>query len=240
MTQRSILAGRAPKVIIHAGGDVEVEGRDSDRVVADTESRWGLKVEQRSESEIGRARAAVGDHVLFDVRLKVPNPLKKNESGEVTAVQIGGSGRVHVPLGSSVKIYAGKNVTVRDIQGSIAAYAGGNVYIRKVHILNHASCGGALDFECETVEGDAVKFAAGLDLRCYIRNLTDARLVVHDLGDRWEAIVGQPRVEIELKCGGDAVIVTDQELIPQPPYYVLGTIERPTRMDQTAGLSDAA
>ena len=123
MTQRSILAGQAPHVIVHAGGDVEVEGWDSDRITADTEGRWGLKVERRSESEIGRARAAVGDHVLFDVRLKVPGPLRKNALGDVTAVQIGGSGKVHVPLGSSVKIYAGKNVIVRDIQGRIAVYA---------------------------------------------------------------------------------------------------------------------
>jgi len=119
MTQRSMLAGRNPNVVIRAGGDVRVEGRDSDRVLADTDSRWGLKVERRSESEIARARARVGDHVLFDMRLNVRNPLKKGPRGEVTEVQIGGSGKVYVPLGSDVTVYTGKNAEVQDIQGSV-------------------------------------------------------------------------------------------------------------------------
>jgi hypothetical protein len=72
MTLRPIFAGTKPTVIIKACGSVTVKGREGDQVTADTSSKWGLKVERRSQSEIGRARAAVGEHVLFDVRLRSP------------------------------------------------------------------------------------------------------------------------------------------------------------------------
>ena len=89
MTQRSIIAGLTPTVIIKAGTRVTVEGWESNQVVAQTGSRGGLKVEARSENEIGRARAAVGDRVLFDLRLKLP-AAKGTESAEAIEVQIGG------------------------------------------------------------------------------------------------------------------------------------------------------
>ncbi len=235
MTERSILAGPTPSVEVRAGGDVEVEGRDSDRVQADTDSRSGLKVERRSASEIARARAKVGDHVLFDVHLKVKNPLKKGVSGEVTDVQIGGSGQVYVPLGSQVKVYAGRSVDVRGIQGRVAVYAGRDVRIRNVHTLVHLSAGGSIDFECEKVEGDNVKFSAGRDLRCYIRGLTDARFMINDLGGHWEAVIGNGRVKIRLNSGGDVTLVTDQDILSQSPYDTVGRIERPT---EAAGADD--
>jgi hypothetical protein len=72
MTHRSILAGTSPIVVIKAGASVTVKGHESDLVTAETEGMWGLIVEKRSEAEIGRARAAIGEHVLFDVRLKRP------------------------------------------------------------------------------------------------------------------------------------------------------------------------
>lgn len=235
MTQRSILAGRTPNVVIRAGGDVRVEGRDSDRVLADTESRWGLKVERRSESEIGRARAKVGDRVLFDVRLNVRNPLKKESLGEVIEVQIGGSGKVHVPRSSNVKVYTGKNAEVQDIQGSVTIYAGLDARVRGVHTLVLVSAGGSLDFECEQVAGDDVKFTAGRDLRCHIRNLTDARVMVDDLGGYWEGIIGEGRTKIRLKAGGDVTLVTDQVITGQPPYDVIGKVERPNAASSENG-----
>ncbi len=77
MTQRSILAGKHQTIIIKAGGSVSVKGHDSDLVTAETKGRWGLSLERRSESQIGRARAAIGEHVLFDIRLKKPSaPLR--------------------------------------------------------------------------------------------------------------------------------------------------------------------
>lgn len=58
MTQRSILAGMNPTVIIKAGGSVTVKGHDSDQVMAASGSKWGLKVEKHSKAEIGRARCS--------------------------------------------------------------------------------------------------------------------------------------------------------------------------------------
>ena len=227
MTQRSLLVGQTPNVIVRAGGDVSVQGWDNDRVLADTDSRWGLKVERRSESEIARIRARVGDHTLLDVRVDPLGRLKKNVRGEATDVQIGGSGKVSVPLGSTVKVYAGKSVDVQDIRGRVTIYAGSDVRVRNVHTLVHVSAGGSIDFECEQVAGDDVKFTAGRDLRCYIRSLTDAKFMIDDLGGYWEATVGDGRTRILLKAGGDVTLVTDQELTGQPPYDVIGRVERP-------------
>jgi hypothetical protein len=196
MTQRSIPAGQTPTVIIRVGGDVTITGLDSNRILANTDSRWGLKVERRDET---------------------------------TQVQIGGSGEVQIPTGSNVKIYAGKSIDVRDIQGNVTVYAGRDVRTRKIQTLVHASAGGAIDLECETVAGNDVKFSAGRDLRCYIRNLTDARLMISDLGGHWEGVIGDGRIKLRLQAGGDVTIVTDQEVVAQPPHYVLGNIERPAK-----------
>ena len=69
MTQRSIQAGLNQTIIIKAGASVTVKGHASDLVTAETTGAWGLTLERRSESQIGRGRAAVGDHVLFDWRI---------------------------------------------------------------------------------------------------------------------------------------------------------------------------
>ncbi len=77
MTQRSIFAGTNQTIIIKVGGSVTVKGHDSDMVTAETMGKWGLTLERRSETEIGRARAAIGDRVLFDVRVKLPSLKEK-------------------------------------------------------------------------------------------------------------------------------------------------------------------
>src|SRR5574342_332657 len=109
MTQRSILAGTNQAILIKSGGSVAVKGHAGDRLIAETERRGGLTVERRSEAEIGRARAAVGDHVLFDVRLKLPG---SRADQDVIEVQIGGSGEVLVPFVSDIKVYAGKDIDI--------------------------------------------------------------------------------------------------------------------------------
>jgi hypothetical protein len=152
---------------------------------------------------------------------------KKDADAEVTEVGIGSSGQVYVPVGSHVKVYAGKSVEVRDIRGDVAVYAGGDVHTRTVHMLVHATAGGAMDLECESVEGDEVKLSAGRDVRCYIRGLTDAKLMINDLGGYWEGVIGEGRTKVRLTAGGDVTVVTDQEVVPQPPDYVLGRVERP-------------
>jgi len=233
MTQRSILAGQSPTVIVRAHSNVSVEGWDSDRISADSYSRWGLRIERRSEPEFARIRAKVGEHVLLDVRVDPIGRLQKNAGEKAIEISLGASGKVQVPFDSRVKIYAGKSVDVHDLRGEVTVSAGHDVRIRNVGTLVHLSAGRAVDFECETVKGTNVKFEAGRDLRCYIRGLTSARFMVDDLGGYWEGVIGEGRTRIQLKCGGDATLVTDQTVIGQPPYDLLGKIERPDAAQST-------
>jgi hypothetical protein len=227
MTQRSILAGAAPTVIIKAGGSVVVRGHDSERVSAETTSRWGLKVEQRSQSEIARARAAIGEHVLFDLHLKLPDLEGKGASDEVIEVQFGGSGEVLVPFASNLKVYAGKNIDVHGIRGQVDAFSGYKMSLQAVDRLGHASAGGSMDIDCLTILDDRVEFNAGSDLRFHVRDLTSARIRVRDLGGFWEARIGSGGKSVSLKSGGDVTIVTNQKVEPLPPDYILGKIEKP-------------
>lgn len=228
MTHRSILAGQISKVVVHAGGSVRLEGWDSDRVQGESDGRGGLKIERRRETEFGRARAKVGEHVLFDIRLNVPRALKKDADDEVIDVQISSSGVVHVPHGCDVKVYAGGDIEASGLRGTLAAYGGGNVKIRALQTLASASAGGVLDFECESIVGDDLKFTAGGDIRCSVRRLTDVTYLIDDLGGYWEAVIGEGRIKVRLKGGGDVTLVTDQPLNGD----ILGTIERPP--DQAA------
>lgn len=227
MTQRSLLAGQLP-ILIHAGTDVQVEGWEGDRVQAETDSRWGLQVERRSESEFGRIRAQVGDFTLLDVGLdkNVINGLRNVADKEVIDVKIHSGGTVLVPFNSVIKIYAGKSVVARNLHGPLDVYAGTNVTVQQVQLLGQASAGHNLDLSCaELIPGDH-KFTAGRDLRFDVASLKDVRLMVHDLGGKWQASIGTGETKIALKAGGDVTIITDQELTPQAPAYLLGTIHK--------------
>jgi len=226
MTQRSMVVGHTPDIIIRANGSATVEGWDSDRVQASSDSRWGLKIEPRDEAEIGRARAKVGEHVLFDIRIDAPR-LKKNARREVIEVQLGGSGTVKVPINSNVKVYAGRSIDMRRIGGQVSAFAGHDMHLQSVRVLVNASAGGNMDLDCDRLAGEGFKFGAGRDLRFYIRELNDAKFMINDLGGYWEAVLGEGRVPIRLNAGGDVTLVTDQEVSAQPPNYILGRIERP-------------
>jgi hypothetical protein len=57
--------------------------------------------------------------------------------------------------------------------------------------------------------------------------LTDAKLMVDDLGGYWAGVIGNGRTTIRLKAGGDVTLVTERTVIAQPPHYILGKIERP-------------
>jgi hypothetical protein len=226
MTLRSIPAGTNPNVIIKAGGSVVVKGHESNLVTAET-GRWGLKVERRNESEIGRARAVVGEHVLFDVRIKMPELNGKTNPVDVIEVQMGGDGEVFVPTGSNLKIYTGMNINVQNIKGQVDAYSGLGLTLQDVFSLGNASAGGALTIDCQTLAGNEVEYKAGGDLRFYVHDLTSSRIRVKDLGGYWEARIGNGEKSVYLKCGGDATLVTDQEVEPLPPDFILGRIEKP-------------
>lgn len=237
MTQRSIFAGTNQTIIIKTGGSVIVKGHEGERIIA--EGNGGVTVERRSEAEIGRARAAVGDHVLFDVRIKLPSPLRpsfrsasQSPSGrgdeEVIEVQIGWSGEILVPFESNLKVYAGKDIDVQKIKGQVDAYSGLHLNLQDVYRLGNASAGGAMNLDCQTMPGTNVEFKCGGDLRFHIRDLTSARIRVRDLGGYWEARIGGGEKSVYLKSGGDVTFVTDQTVEALPPNYILGKIEKPT------------
>src|SRR6266508_4896063 len=227
MTQRSILAGKNQTIIIKAGASVTVKGHDSDMVVAETKGMWGLTLEQRSESQIGRARAAIGDHVLFDWRIKVPNLGEKRAENEVIEVQMGGSGEVFVPFSSNLKVYAGKDIEIQGIQGQVDAYSGLDMNLQDVYRLGNASAGRMMNVDCQTMSGNDVTFGAGSDMRFHVTDLTSARLRVKDIGGYWEARMGGGEKSVYLKSGGDVTFVTDQKVEPLSPNYILGKIEKP-------------
>lgn len=226
MTQRSILAGKDQTIIIKVGASVTVKGHDSDLVAAETKGMWGLTLERRSESQIGRARAAIGEHVLFDVRLKMPSFNGKSET-EVIEVQMGGSGEVFVPFSSHLKIYAGKDIDAQRIKGQVDAYSGLNLKLQDVYCVGNVSAGRAMDIDCQTMIGNDVTFGAGSDLRFHVADLTSARLRVKDIGGYWEARIGGGEKSVYLKSGGDVTFVTEQKVEPLPPNYILGKIEKP-------------
>ena len=224
MTQRTILAGKNQTIVIKVGGSVTVSGHDSDQVIAESKV-GGLTLEQRSESQIGRARAAIGDHVLFDWRIKVPSLGEKKAENEVVEIQMSTDGEVRVPFESNLKVYAGKDIDVQGIQGQVDAYSGLNLSMQDVYCLGIVSAGGAMNIDCQTMIGKDVTFGAGSDLRFHVADLTSARLRVKDLGGYWEARIGEGEKSVYLKSGGDVTLVTDQEVEPLPPNYVLGNIE---------------
>ena len=229
MTQRSMFVEKHQTIIIKVGDSITIKGQEGERLLAETSATGGLTVERRSESEIGRARAALGEHVLFDIRLKMPPFRGKAGSDEVIEVQIGGSGEVLVPFESDLKVYAGKDVDVQGIQGQVDAFSGSNLNIQHVYQLGNASAGGTMKIDCQTMSGKDVTFSAGDDLRFYVTDLTNARLRVKDIGGYWEAHIGNAERSIYLKSGGDVTFVTDQIVEPLPPNYVLGKIEKPAK-----------
>ncbi|MGB8643870.1 MAG: hypothetical protein WCF84_01410 [Anaerolineae bacterium] len=229
MTRRSIQAGKIPTVIIRAGMDVQVEGWDDERVLASTEHKRGLKVERRSESVLGhlRARAKVGDRVIFDVSTDLLKRNKSDVPDDAIQVQAAGDTAVRVPYGSTVKIYAGRSIQARDIRGSVTAYAAHDARLHNIHTVVHVSAGWAMDLDCETLASDNPKFSAGRDLRFYVRDLNHAKIMVDDLGGYWEAVIGDGRRQIRLHAGGDVTLVTDQPVKGQSPGAVLGHIDSP-------------
>jgi hypothetical protein len=223
MTQRSIFAHTNETIIIKAGGSVTIRGQEGDRLIAEASGFGGLVVERHGESEIGRARAAVGEHVLFDVHLKLPG----SSQNEVIEVKIGGSGEVLVPFESNIKVYAGKDIDVQGLKGQVDAFAGLNLKIMDVYSLGNISAGGSTDVDARTMTGKDVTFSAGRDLRFHVADLTSLRLRVKDIGGYWEARIGSGEKGVYLKSGGDVTFVTDQQVEPLPPNYILGRIERP-------------
>jgi hypothetical protein len=242
MTQRSMPVGQTPTIVIR-GGSITVEGWDSDRIQAHNDDRWGVEIEKRKVADVGRerARAAIGDRVLFDIAIANPfnqsKRLLKDFEGEAIEVRIG-HGQVRVPRNSNVIVYAGRDAEVRQLQGRVMVSAGRDLSVHDVQTLVHAASGGDLNIDCATLGGDDFTFSAGRDLRFYVHDLSDATLVINEAGTFWEAVLGSGRIKIRLKAGGDVTLVTDQDVKPQPPYFALGNIERPATAPTETTQSD--
>jgi hypothetical protein len=194
MTHRSMLVGLAPTILIRAGGAVEVHGWAGDRLEAETDSRWGLRLGQRR--------------------------------GTFT-VEIGGDGVLRLPIGSELTVYSGRSTTLTGVSGRVTIHAGGGAFLRGAGTLLHLSAGGLADIEAEEIGAGETRLTAGSHLRCAIRQLRDTRILVSDVGGRWEGRIGHGRARLLLTAGGDVTIVSAQALEPQPPHFILGRIERP-------------
>lgn len=97
MTQRSLLVGLEPTILIRAGGAVEVQGAAGDRMDAETDSRWGLRVGQRRGTftvEIG------GDGV---VRLPASSNLTVYSGKSATISGVGGRIAIHAGGGAFLR-----------------------------------------------------------------------------------------------------------------------------------------
>ena len=147
--------------------------------------------------------------------------------GEVIEIKIGGSGEVQIPLHSEVSIHASKAVVIENVRGNLSAYAGSDLSLRGAGTLLRASAGGAVDLECEQFAGEHLKLEAGRDVHCHIHDLTDVQVTVHDLGGHWGVRFGEGRRRLQIQCGGDLTLVTDQEFTVTSPDGVLGRIETP-------------
>jgi len=228
MTQRSMRADSNQTIIIKVGTSVVVKGHDSDMLVAETKGKWGLQIERHSANQFARARAVVGETVLFDIKLNKPGS-QPDEKGldEVIEVKMGTSGEVFVPFSSNLKIYAGKDIDVQSVRGQVDAFSGRNLGMVNVTCLGNASAGRSMQIDCQSMLGSDVTYTAGRDLRFHVADLTSTRLRVKDIGGYWEARIGAGEKSVYLKSGGDVTLVTDQKVEAQPPEFILGKIEKP-------------
>lgn len=150
----------------------------------------------------------------------------KRKDGKIE-VQLGGSGQVLVPVGSSIGVYAGKSAEIQSVQGTISVFAGLDARIQEGNLLAQASAGRSMDIDCQTVASRELRIDAGRDLRCWFRSLQDVHYLIDDLGGRWETVLGDGGTLIYLKAGGDVTLVTAADVVGQPPDFILGKIERP-------------
>lgn len=92
-----MLVGLTPTILIRAGGAVEVQGWAGDRLEAETNSRWGLRVDQQRGTftvEIG------GDGA---VRLPTSSELTVYSGKSTTLADVGGRIAVHAGGGAFLR-----------------------------------------------------------------------------------------------------------------------------------------
>lgn len=220
MTQRSILSGTSPTVVIRAGRDIKVEGREGDRVETDAEGMWGLKVERKDGViEVGSGRG----HSDTWVR----------QHGDAIDVNAGKDCEVRVPFNSTVKIHSGRSAEIVGVRGSVpVAHVGRDLVIRGVESVGGCAAGGSMEIEAQRVIGSELKFTTGRHLRCHIHELTNVKFMIKDMGGYWEMAFGEPATQVWLKAGGDVTLVLDEKYADYLPDVVGGLeIARPPQGD---------
>lgn len=127
MTQRSILAGTTPTVIIRAGSDIRVVGWDGDTIQAVSSGKWGLKAERDG----ARVNVEAGGEV--EVRVPFGSAVDVSAGRDVRVEQVhtvarASAGRdLHLDCqsvqGSDVKFEAGRHVRFYVHEGISARFA---------------------------------------------------------------------------------------------------------------------
>lgn len=220
MTQRSILSGASPTVIIRAGRDIKVQGWNGDRVESSADGMWGLKVERKDGViEVGSGRGG------SDMRVR--------QNGDAVEVSAGKDCEVRVPFNSTLKVHAGRDAEIVGVTGSVAvAHVGHDLTIHGAGSIGACAAGGSMDLEGQRVIGGELKYSTGRHLRCHIHDLTNTKFMIKDLGGYWEMSFGEPATQIWLKAGGDVTLVLDEKYSEYLPDVVGGLeIARPPQGD---------
>lgn len=209
MTQRSILSGTSPTVIIRAGRDIKVQGWEGDRVESAADGMWGLRVERKDGViEVGSGHGS-------DMRVK-----QKGDSIEINA---GKDCEVRVPFNSTLHLYAGRDAEVTGVTGSVpGAHVGNNLTIKGAGSIGKCAAGANMSLEARRIDGKNMKFATGRHLRFHIHELTNTIFMIKDMGGYWEMAFGEPATQITLKAGGDVTLVIDEEYSSYLPDLVGG------------------
>ncbi len=113
MTQRSILAGPAPTVVVKVGLDVVVRTVEGDRVTAESRDPFGLQVERKKDTV--EVKFGGSGEVLVPVHSNV-----KVYSGKSLVVQ---------GVQGEVSAYAGLNLALQQVARVAHASAGGKMDI---------------------------------------------------------------------------------------------------------------
>jgi hypothetical protein len=209
MTKRSILSGSSPTVIIKAGRDIKVKGKEGDRVESDADGMWGLKVERRD----GVIELSGGQQ--SDVTVE--------QHGDVIEIHAGKDCDVRVPLDSTLKLHAGRDAEIEGISGSISvAHVGRDLAIRGAGSLGACQAGGGMNIESQRVIGDELKFTSGRHLRCHVHDIDNTQFEIKDMGGYWEMAFGEPATRVRLKAGSDVTLVIDEKYGTHLPDVVGG------------------
>ncbi len=126
----------------------------------------------------------------------------KRRAGAIE-VQLSGDGMVQVPFSSRIELYCGSSAGVEQVAGPVAAFASHDLRLRQVQVLSQASAGWSLEIDCQGVERADMRFTAGRDIRCRIAGLQGVRYIIDDQAGRREHTLGDGRVLVRLKAGGE-------------------------------------